>query len=88
MKIKKLEIFEKKILKVLDNLNDFCSNIESEYKENEDIELVHTLKKIKKSNEDERKATKEKAILYLYEHSISFSPTTKVKENAIFHLNL
>ena len=66
MKIKKLEIFEKKILKVLDNLNDFCSNIESEYKENEDIELVHTLKKIKKSNEDERKATKEKAILYLY----------------------
>ena len=88
MKIKKLEIFEKKILKVLDNLNDFCSNIESEYKENEDIELVHTLKKIKKSNEDERKATKEKAILYSYEHSISFSPTTKVKENAIFHLNL
>ena len=49
---------------------------------------MHTLKKIKKSNEDERKATKEKAILYLYEHSISFSPTTKVKENAIFHLNL
>ena len=52
------------------------------------LNLCILLKKIKKSNEDERKATKEKAILYLYEHSIPFSPTTKVKENAIFHLIL
>ena len=69
-----------KISKILDNLNDFCSSIESEYKENQDIEIVHALKKIKTSKEDEGKATKEKAILYLYEHSIPFIPTTKVKE--------
>ena len=37
------------------------------------------IKKIKTSKEDEWKATKEKAIQYMYEHSICFIPTTKVK---------
>ena len=37
------------------------------------------LKKIKTFKEDEGKATKEKAIQYMYEHSICFIPTTKVK---------
>ena len=37
------------------------------------------LKKIKTFKEDEGKATKEKAIQYMYEHFICFIPTTKVK---------
>ena len=37
------------------------------------------LKKIKTSKEDEGKGTKEKAIQYMYEHSICFIPKTKVK---------
>ena len=41
---------------------------------------MHALKKIKTSKKDERKANKEKAYLYLYEHSIPFIPATKVKE--------
>ena len=70
---------KKKIKKILDNLNDFCSSIESKYKDNQGIEIVSELKKIKKSKKDEGKSTKEKAIQYMYEHSICFIPTTKVK---------
>ena len=69
---------KKKIKKILENVNDFCSSIESEHKDNQDIEIVSELKKIKTSKEDEGKATKEKAIQYMYEHSICFIPTTKV----------
>ena len=68
MKIKKLELFEKKNKKILENVNDFCESIESEYKEDPDIEIVPELKKIETSKEDEGKATKEKAIQYMYEH--------------------
>ena len=64
--------------KVLENVNDFCSSIESEYKDNQDIEIVSELKRIKKSKEGEGKATKEKAIQYMYEHSVCFIPTAKV----------
>ena len=60
MKIEKLELFEKKKKKILENVNDFCSSIESEYKDNQDIEIVSELKKIKTSKEDEGKALKKK----------------------------
>ena len=70
---------KKKIKKVLDNVNDFCNSIEFEYKDNQDIEIVSELKKIKTSKEDEGKVTKEKAIQYRYKHSICFISTIKVK---------
>ena len=79
MKIEKLELFKKKIKKIFDNLDDFCESTEQEYKDNPDIEIVSELKKIKTSWEDEEKVTKEKAIQYMYERSISFIPTSKVK---------
>ena len=63
---------KRKIKKILDNVNDFCNSIEFEYKDNQDIEIVSELKKIKTSTEDEGKATKEKAIQYMYEHSVLF----------------
>ena len=70
---------KKKIKKILDNVHDFCNSIEFGYKDNQDIEIVSELKKIKTSKEDEGKATKEKAIQYMYEHSNCFTPTAKVK---------
>ena len=79
VKIKKLQLFEKKIKKILDNVNDFCDSVESEYKDDRDIEIVSELKKIKTSKEDDGKATKEKAIQYMHEHSVCFIPTNKVK---------
>ena len=79
MKIEKLELSEKKVKKILDNVNDFCDSVESEYQDDRDIEIVSELKKIKTSKEDDGKATKEKAIQYMYEHSICFIPTNKVK---------
>ena len=47
MKIEKLELFEKKIKKIVDNLNDFCESIKLEYRDNPDIEIVSELRKIK-----------------------------------------
>ena len=79
MKIETVELFEKKIKKILDKVNDFCNSVKFEYKDHQDIEIVSELKKIKTSKEDEGKATKEKAIQYMYEDSICFIPTTKVK---------
>ena len=79
MKIEKLELFKKKIKTIFDNLDDFCESIEQEYEDNPDIEIVSELKKIKTLWEDEEKATKEKAIQYMYESSICFIPTSKVK---------
>ena len=55
MKIEKLELFEKKIKKIFDNLNDFCESIELEYRDSPDIEIVSQLKKIKTSWENEEK---------------------------------
>ena len=81
-----------KIKKILDNLNYFCSSIESKYKDNQGIEIVSELKKIKTSKKDEGKSTKGKAIQYMYEHSTCFIPTTKVKAkcpiSSIFISNL
>ena len=69
----------KKKKKILDNVHDFCNSIEFGCKDNQDIEILSELKKIKTSKEDEGKANKEKAIQYMYEHSNCFILTTKVK---------
>ena len=81
MKIKRIELFEQKIKKNLEYLDDFCASIESEYKDDQDLEIVSELRKIKTCKEGDGKATKEKAFQYLYEHSIKFVPIcfTKIK---------
>ena len=42
-------------------------------------EIVEKIKKTKTSRDDDKKATKEKAIGFLYSQSINFLPTDKVK---------
>ena len=83
MEIAKFEHFSKKLNKILDDLNSFCASIESEntLSSNPEIdEIIEKIKKIKTSNkEDEGKATKEKTIAFLYNHSINFLPTDRVK---------
>ena len=83
MGIDKFEHFSKKLNKILDDLNSFCASIESENisSNNSEIhEIIEKIKKIKSSNnEDEGKATKEKTIAFLYNHSINFLPTDKIK---------
>ena len=49
MKIKRIELFEQKIKKNLEYLDDFCASIESEYKDDQDLEIVSELRKIKTS---------------------------------------
>ena len=79
MKIERIELFEQKIKNFFEYLDDFCASIEPEYKDDQDLEIVSELRKIKTSKEDDGKATKEKPFQYLYEHSIKFVPTAKIK---------
>ena len=79
MKIERIELFEQKIKNFFEYLDDFCASIESEYKDDQDLEIVSELRKIKTSKEDDGKAIKEKPFQYLYEYSIKFVPTAKIK---------
>lgn len=81
MGIDKFEFFSKKLNKILDDLDSFCASIEIENRSsNSEIdEIVEKIKRIETSNEDDGKATKEKTITFLYNHSISFISTNKVK---------
>ena len=83
MGIDKFEHFSKKLNKILDDLNSFCASIEGQntLSSNPEIdEIIEKIKKNKTSNkQDERKAIKEKTIAFLYNHSINFLPTDKVK---------
>ena len=70
----------------MDELDAFIDSTESENiksikkdEENSEIEaIVEKILKIKTFREDENKATKEKTIGFLYQHSISFLPTDKI----------
>ena len=81
MGINEFEYFERKLDKILDQLDSFCESVEAENRsDNSDIdEIVEKIKKIKTSKEDDGKVTKEKTIAFLYRHSIYFIPTDKVK---------
>ena len=81
MGIDKFEHFSKKMNKILYTVTSFCASIESEsMSSNSEIEeIVEKIKKIKTSRDDEKKATKEKAIGFLYRQSMKFLPTDKVK---------
>ena len=81
MGIDKFEFFLKKLNKILDDLDSFCASIEIESRSSnsENDKIVQKIKRIETSNEDDGKATKEKTITFLYNHSISFIRTNKVK---------
>ena len=81
MGIDKFEYFSKKLNKILDMITPFCASIENEsMPSNSDIyEIVEKIKKIKTSRDDDKKATKEKTIGFLYSQSINFLPLDKVK---------
>ena len=79
--IDKFEHFSKKMNKILDTVTPFCASIKSEsMSSNSEIEeIVEKIKKTKTSRDDDKKATKEKTIGFLYSQSINFLPTDKVK---------
>ena len=81
MGIDKFGHFSKNLNKILDAVSPFCVSIESEsILSNLEIEeIVEKIKKIKTSRDDDKKATKEKTIGFLYSQSINFLPTDKVK---------
>ena len=79
MGIENLEVYSNKI-KILENLNSFCSSIkkEKELFPDEIDKIIFKMKKIKTENkDDEDKATREKTIGYLYLESINLLPTDK-----------
>ena len=81
MGIDKFGHFSKNLNKILDAVSPFCVSIESEsiLSNSEIEEIVEKIKKIKTSRDDDKKATKEKTIGFLYSQSINFLPTDKVK---------
>ena len=84
MGIDNFEHYSQKLNKILDSLNSFCADINSESSTfchpNPQIdEIIEKIKKIKTHKDDDGKATKEKTIGLLYNHSMDFIPTDKVK---------
>ena len=89
MGIKNFETFSLKLNKILDNVDLFCQSLESEsYRQqnNDDNEIENIVDKIKKikttitqPTDGKNKATKEKVIAYLYQPSICFIKTDKIK---------
>ena len=60
MKIERIELFEQKIKNFFEYLDDFCASIEPEHKDDQDLEIVSELRKIKTSEEDDGKPLKRK----------------------------
>ena len=90
MEIKNFETFSLKLNKILDNADLFCQSLESEnYRQqnNDDDEIENIIDKIKKiktttttqPTDNKNKPTKEKTVAYLYQHSICFMKTDKIK---------
>ena len=85
--ISNFEVYCKKLNKILDELASFWESIESENlsstktdKEDHQVKaIVQKISEIKTKNEDDRKATKERTIGFLYLHAIKFLKTDKVK---------
>ena len=81
MEIQDFEVYSQKLNKILDKLGIFCESLESENNKGESDEIeeiINKIKRIKTSVSEEGKATKEKTIAYLYQHSVRFINTDKV----------
>ena len=91
MKIPNFETYFDKVKKILDNVNDFCTSIESEnrisiVKEQPNPkldEIINKIKKIKitKVDKNDKEAPKQKAIGFLYLESIKFLPNDKISSD-------
>ena len=84
MGIDNFEHYSQKLNKILDSLNSFCAGINCEsstfcHPNPEIDEVIEKIKKIKTHKDDDGKATKEKTIGFLYNHSMDFIPTDKGK---------
>ena len=81
MEIQDFEVYSQKLNKISDKLDIFCESLESENNKGESDEIeeiINKIKRIKTSVSEEEKATKEKTIAYLYQHSIRFIKTDKI----------
>ena len=81
MEIQDFEVYSQKLNKILDKLDNFCESLESENNKGESDEIeeiINKIKRIKTFVSEEGKATKEKTIAYLYQHSVRFINTDKV----------
>ena len=81
IEIQDFEVYSQKLNKILDKLGIFCESLESENNKGESDEIeeiINKIKRIKTSVSEEGKATKEKTIAYLYQHSVRFINTDKV----------
>ena len=81
MEIQDFEVYSQKLNKISDKLDIFCESLESENNKGESDEIeeiINKIKRIKTSVSEEGKATKEKTIAYLYQHSVRFINTDKV----------
>ena len=84
MGIDNFEHYLQELNEVLDNLNSFCAGINCEsstfcHPNPEIDEIIEKIKKIKTHKDDDRIATKEKTIGFLYNHSMDFILTDKGK---------
>ena len=85
MKIERIELFEQKIKNFFEYLHDFCASIESEYKDDRDLEIVSELRKIKTSKEDDGKPLKRK-LFNICMNTVS-NLFQLIKQKNQFHLN-
>ena len=90
--IDKFEVYRQKLDKILDDLEAFCSSIESEIinsmlKGQKDPEVEAATAKIRKMRKgrlcyyDESRTTKEKTIAFLYQYAVCFLSTDMVEDN-------
>ena len=84
MGIDNFEVYSEKLSKLLDSIEEFCDSLENpdfvDLKEVE--EIISKIKKIKLSAKCDEKMTREKTILFLYNHSIPFLKIDKIMGDA------
>ena len=80
MGIDNFEVYSEKLNKLLDSIEEFCDSLENtdlvDLKEVE--EIISKIKKIKLSAKCDEKTSREKTILFLYNHSIPFLKIDKI----------
>ena len=84
MGIDNFEVYSEKLNKLLDSIEEFCDSLDNpdlvDLKEVE--EIISKIKKIKLSAKCDEKMTREKTILFLYNHSIPFLKIDKIMGDA------
>ena len=80
MGIDNFKIYSNKLEKFLDQFEEFCESLENPNDdEREEVEaIISNIKKIKISAKQDEKISREKAIIFLYQHSIHFLKNEKI----------